>query len=174
MTTMPSDATRTRTMRVRDRLDSIASADSDRSFVFTIVAIAAIAALGLIVVPMSIPDAPPPAPSQETVLGEQFLATFSAKDSPTAAAKLKAPSIDEVKNKYGTTGGDACSATPATLYRALFAGKGFDTAAYATTQVAQSVYCPDKATAYTSYVTKQNAARRAARLEAAETAEAAA
>jgi hypothetical protein len=69
------------------------SGDDDRSLRFTLVAIAAIVVLGLIVVPLSIPDEAPPAartaPPAKTAKQADAPAKAPAKKAPATSAPAK-------------------------------------------------------------------------------------
>ena len=141
----------------------------DRHLVYTLIAIMGMALLGAIVVPLSIPDAPP-GPPREQVLGERYLAAISAPDAPPAVRvnSSSTPTLDSVTSEFGADGGAACTAPVATTYATLLTkrpggGTAFDTTALARAKVVQGVYCPDRTAELTDYVATRQAANARAR-----------
>ena len=157
--------------RARTWWDRIQEGDGDRHFPYTILAVLGIVLLGLVVVPLSIPD-PLPEPDPAQVKGEQYLLAFAASGSPTAAQKLEAPALDTVVSTYGTDGGTACTGSMAEAYDTLVtktAGGGttFDKAGFAQMKVAHSVYCPERSVGFGKFVARKAALNKAARARAA-------
>lgn len=145
--------------------------DELRHLPYTIVAVTAIVLLGLVVVPLSIPDPVPPAPRSE-VLGEQYLVAFGAPGSPAVAAKLPVPSLAQVTKTYGADGGTACTGSLAEAYELVATVRGpgrvsFDRTEYARMRVAHSVYCPDRTKRFATWLKRRNELNAAAAARAA-------
>lgn len=138
------------------------SADRELALPFTITGILAIVLLGLVVVPLSIPD-PLPEPDPARVLGERYLVAFSEPGSPTAAVKARIPTMDHVTKTYGTDGGTACTGSLAEAYALARSGRSVDPAALASIKVAHSIYCPDRTAKFTTFVKRRAALNASAR-----------
>lgn len=161
--------------RARTWWDGIQEHEQERHLPFTVLAVLGIALLGLVVVPLSIPD-PLPEPDPGQVMAERYLLAFAAPGAPTLAQGLKAPSSAEVMKTYGTDGGTACTGTLKDAYDTLVTttasgGTAFDKAGFATMKVAHSVYCPDRTPKFAQFVQRRSALNaRAARARAADAA----
>jgi hypothetical protein len=150
--------------------ERIQQGDRDLAFPFTILGILAIVLVGLVVVPMSIPE-PLPAADPAQVLGERYLVAFSASGAPTVAVKAQIPTIDNVVKTYGADGGIACTGSLAEAYELAVStppggGYAFDSKTLASVKVAHQVYCPDRTAKFAKYVQRRsalNAKARAAR-----------
>lgn len=134
----------------------------ERHLPYTILGVLAIALLGAIVVPLSIPEPLPPTPPKEQLMGERFLAAWGAPGSPTAASGAAAPKLDEVIKAYGTDGGAACTGTLAQAYETLVTRRpggrvAFDKAAFARMRVAHSVYCPGRTQPFATFMKRRAA-----------------
>jgi hypothetical protein len=141
--------------------------DRDLSFPFTIVGIVAVALVGLIVVPLSIPD-PLPEADPAQVLGERYLVAFSASGAPTVAVKAAIPTMATVTKTYGTDGGTACTGSLAEAYELAVStppggGYSFDPKAFAAVKVAHQIYCPDRTAKFDTYVKRRSALNAKAR-----------
>lgn len=140
----------------------------ERHLPYTVLGILAIALLGAIVVPLSIPEPLPETP-KEQLMAERFLVAWAAPGSPTATVGATAPTLDEVVKAYGTDGGTACTGALAEAYDPLVTktpggGTSFDKAGFARTKVVHSVYCPDRSPAFAKFVQRRAALNaRAAR-----------
>jgi hypothetical protein len=138
----------------------------ERHLVYTIIACAAIMLVGLIVVPLSIPE-PLPGPERSQVLGERYLRAI-----PVNAADR--PTLDQVEKAYGDDGGKACTAKLADAYQLLVTkvGKGprtaFSKAEHAKMRIVHRVYCPERTEEFSSYVRTRTLANARARQRALE------
>ncbi len=137
----------------------------ERHLAYTLIACSVILLVGLIVVPMSIPE-PLPGPDRSQQLGERYLRALpaSAKDRPTLA---------EVDATYGADGGEACTAKLADAYDLLLTkrpggGKSFNRAAFSKMRIVHRVYCPERTKQFNAYVKQRSAAQARARARALE------
>lgn len=133
----------------------------ERHLPYTILGVVAIALLGAIVVPLSIPEPVVETP-RDQVMGERFLIAWAAPGSPTAASGATAPKLDEVVKAYGADGGTACTGTLADVYETLVTRNpggrvAFDKAAFARTKVIHSVYCPGRTQAFATFMKRRAA-----------------
>lgn len=140
----------------------------ERHLPYTVLGILAIAVLGAVVIPLSIPEPLPETP-KEQLLGERFLTEWAAPGSPTVATGATAPPLDEVVKAYGTDGGTACTGTLAEAYATLLIKKPggrqvVNKDAFAQMKVAHSVYCPGRTAQFAKFVQRRAALNaRAAR-----------
>ena len=143
----------------------------ERHLVYTLALVGVILLIGLIVVPLSIPE-PLPRPDRSQVLGERFLRAIpaNAADRPTLA---------EVEKTYGEDGGDACTAKLPDAYQLLITKvgtgprTGFNRAAHARMRIVHRVYCPERTAEFNQYVRTRSAANARARQQALATQQAA-
>ncbi len=157
--------------RARDWWTRLQEGDGDRNFPYTMLAILGIVLLGLVVVPLSMPD-PLPEPDPADVLAQQYLLAFATSDSPATAQKLTARPAAEIASAYGTDGGVACTGSMAEAYDTLVTktptgGTTFDKAGYARMRVAHTVYCPERSVGFGKFVARKAALNKAARARAA-------
>ncbi len=144
----------------------------ERHLAYTLIACGAMILLGLIVVPLSIPD-PAPKPSHAEVLGERFLNTIPVNDA-------NRPTIADVTKAYGSTGGEACTGTLADAYGMLITKVGagprtaFSPAAHARMKLVHQTYCPERAAQFGEFVRTKTLANARARKKAIADREAAA
>lgn len=138
----------------------------ERHLAYTLLLVSTILLVGLIVVPLSIPE-PLPGPDRSQVLGERFLRAI-----PANAADR--PTLDQIEKTYGDDGGDACTAKLGDAYRQLVTKVGsgprtaFNRAAYARTRIVHRVYCPERTAEFTKFVKTRSAATARARALAQE------
>lgn len=136
----------------------------ERHLAYTLLLVSAILLVGLIVVPLSIPE-PLPGPDRSQVLGERFLRAIPVNGADR-------PTLDQVKQSYGVDGGDACTAKLAGAYQLLITKvgtgprTGFSRAAHARMRVVHRVYCPERTAEFSKYVKARSAATARARQRA--------
>lgn len=136
----------------------------ERHLAYTLSLVSVIMLIGLIVVPLSIPE-PLPEPDRSKVLAERYLRAI-----PANAADR--PTLDEVQKTYGDDGGDACTAELADAYQLLIAKVGtgprtaFDRGAHARMRIVHRVYCPERTAAFSEHVRARSAANARARQQA--------
>lgn len=136
----------------------------DRSLPYTLGLLLVIGIIGLVVVPLSIPE-PLPGPDRSQVLGERFLRAIpaNATDRPTLA---------EVQKTYGDDGGEACTAKLADAYGMLVTKVGtgprtaFNRAAHARMRIVHRVYCPERTAEFSQYVRQRSVVNARAREQA--------
>lgn len=132
----------------------------ERHLAYTLIACGAILLLGLIIVPLSIPD-PLPKPEPAQLMGERYLRALPAKTADR-------PTLDEVMKTYGEDGGEACTAKLPDAYQQLLTkrpngGMTFDKAKLARMRIVHRVYCPERTTEMSKYVRQRSAANARAR-----------
>jgi hypothetical protein len=133
----------------------------ERHLAYTLIACSAILLLGLIIVPLSLPEELPTPPRKE-LLAQRYLRALpaNAADRPTPA---------KVQERFGADGGPACTAKIPATYQTLLVKRGrartFDRAAFAQMRIVHRVYCPDRAPEFNDYV--RNRSLAAARVRAA-------
>ncbi len=136
----------------------------ERHLAYTLALLAVITLVGLIVVPLSIPE-PLPQPDRSQVLGERFLRAI-----PANAADR--PTLDEVQKTYGGDGGDACTAKLPDAYQLLITKVGtgprtaFNRPAHARMRIVHRVYCPERTAEFNQYIRTRTGANARARQQA--------
>lgn len=136
----------------------------ERHLAYTLILVSAILLVGLIVVPLSIPE-PLPGPDRSQVLGERFLRAIPANAGDR-------PTLEDVQKAYGEDGGDACTAKLPAAYQLLVTKVGagprtaFNRAAHARMRIVHRVYCPERTPEFNRYVRSRTAANARARQQA--------
>ncbi len=122
----------------------------------TVVAVVGFVVIGMIVVPLSMPDTPSDGDRAEQ-LAERFLVMYDAKAGPK-------PSVAELVSTYGSDGGAACSASLADAWESLLVtapsgAKVLDKAAFARMRAAHATYCPERTDAFAAETRSRMRAR---------------